>query len=596
MSTVTKPVMLDETGVRIAEALEEKTLLGAIANGLRSVGAALWRERDMTVQPKDVNFYDYDGTIVHSYTKKEFLQLEELPGDPQHEGLTAQGWNWTLAGAKAYVEKYGACEIGQSYVTDDGKTRIYVEIAETERLSLSLRFTQTLAGGVTVDWGDGSTEVTPNATGNVAMNHTYAQGGEYLVTLNVAAGCTVMLGQSTQAMSADGMLSHQQSFVTSQYFGGRSPVLALEIGNGVAALGTQSLLCLHRMAYVTIPTTVATLHYGVFMACNQTKAIHIPHGVTKINGFAFRGCYSAMTITLPEGLTDLGPLSFYGCTHLKRAAIPEGVTAIGQNAFSCCYLMERCIVPDSVKSLGACCFAKDCNLRTTHIPEGVTAIPDFCYSGCHVLTGVEIPEGVTTIGKNAFSSCFGIRSLTLPTTVTKIKEFAFVFCDGNEEIHVLATTPPELVSATAFSATGPSFKIYVPWSEDHSVFEAYQAATNWCGKITELTEEDAPDWYKETIDVTVAKVWANSDESAAWPEGAEVTVQLLADGEASGDPVTLTAENTSHVFEGLRKNSAEGVAIVYTAEEDAVEGYTGAVAEIADGVITITNTQNGSEP
>ena len=492
MSQITKPVILNETGERIAEALEEKTLMGAIVDGLRSVSAALWRERDMTVQPKDVNFYDYDGTIVHSFSKKEFLLLDAMPGNPQHDGLTAQGWNWTLAGAKAYVEKYGACEIGQSYVTDDGKTRIYIEIAETERLSLSLRFTQTLAGGVTVDWGDGSTEVTPDATGSVAMNHTYAQGGEYLVTLDVAAGCTVMLGQSTAAMTADSMLAHQQSFVTSQYFGGRSPVLALEIGNGVAALGSQSLLGLHRMAYVTIPTTVTTLHYGVFMACNQTKAIHIPQGVTNINGFAFRGCYSAMTITLPEGLTNLGMLSFYGCTHLKRAAIPEGVTAIGVNAFSCCYLMERCIVPDTVQSLGAWCFAKDYNLRTTHIPEGVTAIPQGCYSGCHCLTGVEIPEGVTTIGKNAFSSCFGIRSLTLPSTVTRIEEFAFLFCDGNEEIHVLATTPPELVSATAFSSSGPSFKIYVPWSEDHSVFAAYQAATNWCGKIAELCEEDAP--------------------------------------------------------------------------------------------------------
>ena len=41
-------------------------LIDKLGGSLKSIGAALWRERDMTVQPKDVNFYDYDGTIVHS--------------------------------------------------------------------------------------------------------------------------------------------------------------------------------------------------------------------------------------------------------------------------------------------------------------------------------------------------------------------------------------------------------------------------------------------------------------------------------------------------------------------------------------------------
>ena len=463
-----------------------------VMDWMNSVGAALWRERDMTVLPKDVNFYEYDSTIAHSYTKEEFLQLEELPGNPLHEGLTPQGWNWTLAGAQAYVAKYGACEIGQSYITDDGKTRLYIDIAETERLALSLRFTQSLASGVTVDWGDGSSEVTPDATGNVSLDHVYAQAGIYLVTLDVAEGCTVMLGQDTASMSSDGMLSHLKSFVTSKYFGGRSPVVALEIGAGVTKLGTQSLLCLHRMGYVTIPTNVTTLHYGVFMGCNQAKAIHIPRGVTKINAFAFRGCYAAQAITLPEGLTNLGNLTFYGCTHLERAAVPEGVTAIGTHAFASCYLLERAILPDTAASLGICCFAIDYNLRATRIPAGVTAIPDNCYRGCNILTGLEIPEGVTTIGKSAFHGCYGFRSLTLPSTVTKIDEFAFLFCDGNEEIHILATTPPELVSATAFSGTDQTLKIYVPWSEDHSVLNAYLAATNWSGKFDALREEEAP--------------------------------------------------------------------------------------------------------
>ena len=42
---------------------------------------------------KDVNFYDYDGTIVASYTTAEFANISALPANPSHTGLTAQGWN-----------------------------------------------------------------------------------------------------------------------------------------------------------------------------------------------------------------------------------------------------------------------------------------------------------------------------------------------------------------------------------------------------------------------------------------------------------------------------------------------------------------------
>ena len=74
------------------------------------------------IEPKDVNFYDYDGTLLHSYSASEFLMLSSLPENPSHSGLTAQGWNWTLSDAKTYVNKYGGLIIGQLYTTTDGMT------------------------------------------------------------------------------------------------------------------------------------------------------------------------------------------------------------------------------------------------------------------------------------------------------------------------------------------------------------------------------------------------------------------------------------------------------------------------------------------
>ena len=71
----------------------------------------------------DVVFYDYDGSVAASYSSSDFANLTAMPANPSHTGLIAQGWNWSLANAKAYVAKYGKLNIGQMYITDDGKTR-----------------------------------------------------------------------------------------------------------------------------------------------------------------------------------------------------------------------------------------------------------------------------------------------------------------------------------------------------------------------------------------------------------------------------------------------------------------------------------------
>ena len=85
---------------------------------------------------------------------------------------------------------------------------------------------------------------------------------------------------------------------------------------------------------------------------------------------------------------------------------------------------------------------------------------------------------------------------------------------------------------------------------------------------------------------TVTKVWEDdSDRDNLRPDS--VQVQLYADDEAYGDPVTLSEANEwTYTFENLPEKSA-GTAIVYTVDETSVPtGYTKAVA---DGVITNTH-------
>ena len=41
------------------------------------------------VSENDVNFWDYDGTLLYAYSKSGFLGLAAMPPNPEHDGLTA---------------------------------------------------------------------------------------------------------------------------------------------------------------------------------------------------------------------------------------------------------------------------------------------------------------------------------------------------------------------------------------------------------------------------------------------------------------------------------------------------------------------------
>ena len=51
------------------------------------------------------------------------------------------------------------------------------------------------------------------------------------------------------------------------------------------------------------------------------------------------------------------------------------------------------------------------------------------------------------------------------------------------------TTPPTLANSNAFSSIASDCVIYVPYSEDHSILAAYQAASNWSTYASRMVEE-----------------------------------------------------------------------------------------------------------
>lgn len=89
--------------------------------------------------------------------------------------------------------------------------------------------------------------------------------------------------------------------------------------------------------------------------------------------------------------------------------------------------------------------------------------------------------------------------------------------------------------------------------------------------------------------VTVTKVWEDANNQDG-KRPTEVKVQLLADGMAQDELVTLDATNNwMYTWTDLAQKKA-GVDVVYTVEEVAVEGYTTEITGDARQGFTITNT------
>ena len=74
------------------------TQFGGIEKAVKMVGDYLdMHEPLKPVEEKEVNFYDYKGNCIYSYTASEAMKLKELPaGPPDDEWVTFHSWSETL--------------------------------------------------------------------------------------------------------------------------------------------------------------------------------------------------------------------------------------------------------------------------------------------------------------------------------------------------------------------------------------------------------------------------------------------------------------------------------------------------------------------
>lgn len=289
----------------------------------------------------DVNFRDYDGTILYSYSKDEFLALTELPPLPSQKGLICQEWNWTYEEAMAYVAEYGILEVGATYITDDGATRLYMQITDEEFLTIPLLFWQSVSNGVGIDWGDGSQIETFEGTGQKQVSHTYASRGNYIIRIVCNNGYWYPTSR-TSGNSIFGPISAKGYSVIANY------LRRAEFGDKVDAWGYQCLSGCNQCDTITLSNTITKFDgWGT-----PFVRFVMPRSVTTIGA---RGFSNVTYVCFPSSVTTLGSSSFYNNPRITGLVLPN-LTAIPLEMLAYAGNMLKLLIPKSVQSIGARAF------------------------------------------------------------------------------------------------------------------------------------------------------------------------------------------------------------------------------------------------
>ena len=397
-----------------------------------AITGALANTTGTSVEWNDVNFYDYDGTRLYSYSAAEFASLTAMPPNPTHAGLTSQGWNWSLANAKTQVAGSGGCDIGQMYITSDGKTRLYITIDKDFLRTFRLGFN--ILGTVTVDWGDGSAVETVTCRSDDwyfehTNFHTYSQCGDYVISITV--------GEALEFYS--------ESF---------GPTQLLTFPNYMADNDANNLYSL----------------YGIL------RRIEIGENVPGIGGYAFYDYRKLKSIAIPNTMTYFNSDSFTGCADLKYITFPSyenNYVIVGEYAFFMSGI-EYMSIPGSDMTIGTYAF-QECRKLKSVACSRYTSVQSYAFDACESIDAFILPNDPSGLQPDIALNSFSISSIIVPSLIPIIYGEVISNGYGLYEIHFRRATPPTLVTSDIFSQLPIGCKIYVPTGS----LSAYTSATNY---------------------------------------------------------------------------------------------------------------------
>lgn len=385
-------------------------------------------EEYVPVQEKDVNFYDYDGTLLYSYTLEEAQALTELPPGPDwHDELVFYGWNWSLEDINALTYQV---DVGALYDTDDHATHLHIELLRSETVSL------VASGTGFIDWGDGSAQTTLTDAPETVFTHDYANPGVYVIRVIIPYDWALVLGCSDGSKNCfNGNTRWLKKAFLGTLFRSRARVFSDCRGLQFVAMRPDSGPS--RQMFENCRNLECFIS-------NANSAPYICDGCSSLRTVSWAGSY-------------IESCSFRRCRCLSRVRGKANVV------LSEGYLFAN---SDSLTEARGTLYSGNTNL---------------CHS-CYSLRKFTASEQSTGLAQAAFYNCNNLEELDLPSGVTTIAAQALYGCSSLFRLRFRSETPPTVANANAFNGIPATCVVEVPAAS----LETYQNATNYASIAAQM--------------------------------------------------------------------------------------------------------------
>ncbi|MEE1261481.1 leucine-rich repeat domain-containing protein [Ruminococcus sp.] len=392
--------------------------------GVDEMAGRIYALPSLPLEEKDVNFYDYDGTVLYAFSKQEALNLEALPALPIREGLIAQEWNWDLADIKDYVTEYGACDIGANYTTNDGATRLYLHIENENELVLTLNAVILTSGTLTVEH-ENVVLASSSQTGLNALSFTIPTPTAFpydtFISVKISGNGTYRFGDNDMSYT---VLADKQYLLTK-----------VETGDNLEQLSHYSFYRTANLKSISISSNIKN-YLGVY-AFSQSglKHFNFSKRITQTADYAFQNSFNLKSISAAKETNLIGINSLVN-TGIVKLVVPKKVSST-----SGCIFLKKIILSSSQTTIGLQAFNGTTSLVELILPNSVTSIGNKAFQGSAIrvldLTAYTDPTAIPTLGSSVF---YNVPS-------------GLIILVKNQEMY------DAFISATNWSAYASSFQI-----------------------------------------------------------------------------------------------------------------------------------------
>ena len=191
----------------------------------------------------------------------------------------------------------------------------------------------------------------------------------------------------------------------------------------------------------TVPKSTKNIGQGAFTRCRNLEKIVMPANLIHVEGTGISSCTNLKEIVFSNGIKELNGYFIDNGDTVERIKIPESVESI-DNSFLETFSNAQLTVAE--------------NNQVYKAVEGVLYSKDgkklIYYPRYKQDTVYEVAEGTEVIGANAFARCYALTEVTLPASVTEIQEQAFYACMNLNQVSMPDTV--KLIGQGAFQASG----------------------------------------------------------------------------------------------------------------------------------------------